>query len=321
MSELRFLAISHSPIIMIRAQAPAEEPELLDHLRRGREMVEHFDPDLIVLFGTDHFAGFQLSLMPSFCIGLEDCEAVGDIGGFAGPLDVPRREARELLAHLREENFDPAVSYRMRVDHAFSQPLTRLFGRNDRYPVIPLFISVLTEPFHSFKRSRLFGEAVGRYAAASGKRVLLMGTGGLSHHPTRYYPLQGEGDPEVHAYQLDRERGGALDDAAWFKRLHDMHMEGAHMLIDGTRTREHIRLNPEYDRRFLKVLERGSLAEMDGLATAETVEKAGIGFMELHSWIAAAAAYGAGGADLPIRTVYAPTLEYGIGYGMAYSDR
>ena len=131
--------------------------------------------------------------------------------------------------------------------------------------------------------------------------------------------FRSEGDPEVYAYQLDRERGGALDDVAWFKRLHDMHMEGAHMLIDGTRTREHIRLNPDCDRRFLDVLERGALEEMDGLATPETVEKAGIGFMELHSWIAAAAAYRAGGAVPPIRTLYAPALEYGIGYGMAYS--
>jgi hypothetical protein len=93
------------------------------------------------------------------------------------------------------------------------------------------------------------------------------------------------------------------------------------MLINGSRTREHIRLNPDHDRQFLDRLERGVLDEMDGMATVETVQTAGIGFMELHSWIAAASAYRAGGAGLPIRTVYAPTLEYGIGYGMAYSDR
>ena len=185
----RFLAISHSPIIMIRARAPKEEPDLLDHLQRGRDMIAAFDPEVIVYFGTDHFAGFHLSLMPTFCVGLADCVAVDDIGGSPGRLLVAEDRARALVEHLRNEDFDPAVSYKMRVDHAFSQPLFRLFGRNDAYPVIPIFISALTEPFSHFRRSRLFGAAVGRFIAQSGLRVLVMGTGGLSHHPTRYYPL------------------------------------------------------------------------------------------------------------------------------------
>jgi 2,3-dihydroxyphenylpropionate 1,2-dioxygenase len=315
----RFLAISHSPIIMIRARAPREEPELLDHLQRAREMIAAFDPEVIMYFGTDHFAGFHLSLMPTFCVGLGDCVAVDDIGGAPGALNVAGDRARDLVEHMRDENFDPAVSYKMRVDHAFSQPLHRLFGRNDRYPVIPIFISVLTEPFNTFGRSRRFGAAVGRFVKRSGLRTLVMGTGGLSHHPTRYYPLPGDAKADVYAYQLDGDRGGSFDDESWFKRLREMHMEGAEMLITGARTRKDIRLNPEMDQKFLDLLAADNLEAFDDWGRREMVDIAGIGFMELHSWVAAAAANRASGNTMPLTTVYAPTLEYGVGYGMAYT--
>jgi 2,3-dihydroxyphenylpropionate 1,2-dioxygenase len=315
----RFLAISHSPIIMIRAKAPQEEPELLDHLQRARDMIAAYDPEVIVYFGTDHFAGFHLSLMPSFCVGLADCVAVDDIGGSPGALNVAEDEARALVEHLREENFDPAVSYKMRVDHAFSQPLFRLFGRNDAYPVIPIFISALTEPFSRFRRSRLFGESVGRFIARSGLRALVMGTGGLSHHPTRYYPLPGDAPPDVHSYLLDGDRGGAFDDRTWFERLRKMHEEGAEMLVSGARTRKDIRLNPEKDREFLTFLAAGDLEAVDDWGGREMIDIAGIGFMELHAWVAAAAAMRTSGSTMPLTTVYAPTLEYGVGYGMAYT--
>jgi 2,3-dihydroxyphenylpropionate 1,2-dioxygenase len=282
-------------------------------------MIEAFDPELIVYFGTDHFAGFHLSLMPTFCVGIADCEAVDDIGGAPGPLNVAGDSARELVEHVRAENFDPAVSYKMRVDHAFSQPLHRLFGRNDRYPVIPIFISVLTQPFNSFRRSRLFGQAVGNFIAQSGKRILIMGTGGLSHHPTRYYPLPEDAEPSVYAYQLDGDRGGNFDDASWFERLRRMHLEGAEMLISGARTRKDIRLNPEMDRRFLELFAADQLEAMDDWGRPETVEQAGIGFMEVHAWIAAGGAKRSSGETTALTTVYAPALEYGVGYGMAYS--
>lgn len=317
---VRFLTISHSPIIMIRARPPQEEPVLLEHLRIAQESIKAFDPELIILLGTDHFAGFHLSQMPPFCIGINECTAVDDVGGYAGNYKVDKESALGLVQHLRDEGFDPTISFKMRVDHAFSQPIHRLFGELDVYPVVPIFISVLTPPFMAFKRSRLFGEAIGHYAKQSGKRILIIGTGGLSHHPTRYYPSPDQADPDVFAYQMDGDRGGGkYDDESWFKRLYEMHVEGADMLISGARTREDIKLNPEMDQWFLKQLEDGTLEALDDMANMETVEKAGIGFMELHTWIAARAAHMASGSTAKPVTTYSPALEYGIGYGMAYT--
>jgi 2,3-dihydroxyphenylpropionate 1,2-dioxygenase len=310
--------VSHSPILMIRARAPREEAEILALYQRCADAIRAFAPEVTVIFGCDHYAGFHLSLMPAWCVGLA-AEAVGDVGGFPGKLDVPREAALSLVSALREAGFDPAVSRRMRVDHGFSQPLHRLLGALDARPVIPVFIDVANPPLARFARTRQFGEAAGRWAAASGKRVLFIGSGGMSHHPTRYYPLEGTASPDVAAWQMDGAQGGSYTDEQWFKRLLDMHLEGAQMLVNGSRTAKDIRLNPEFDRGFLGAVTAGRLEDFDRLAPEDLLQRAGVGSLELHTWIAAAAAERAAGGTPPKHSFYAPTLEYGIGYGMAYT--
>ena len=96
-------------------------------------------------------------------------------------------------------------------------------------------------------------------------------------------------------------------------------MTGAEMLISGQRTAEHIRLNAEFDRWFMERLGAGDEESLARIAPDEAFEKAGIGSLELHTWIAALAAHQSAGGTPPIKQIYSPTLEYGIGYGMAYS--
>lgn len=312
--------VSHSPIIMIRAKAPADEPAILRLYERCAETIKRFDPELVIVFGSDHFAGFFLDTMPAYCIGLAG-EAVADVGGFSGKLNVPADTARALLLHVRASGFDPAVSYRMTVDHAFSQPIHRLTGALDRYPVIPIFIGALVPPFMSFARSRDFGAAVGQFVKSMGKRTLMIGSGGLSHHPTRYYPLVGQASPEVAAWQMSGERAGTFSAEQWHQKLYDDHIEGADMLISGQRTAQDIRLNADFDRWFMARFAAGDTDALVRMPPDEAFEKAGIGSLELHTWIASLAAQQAAGGVLPTQQCYSPTLEYGIGYGMAFSPQ
>ena len=311
--------VSHSPIIMIRAKPPKEEPEIEALYGDCIKTIEAFDPERVVIFGSDHFAGFHLRVMPAYCVGVS-AEAVDDVGGFGGKLDVPAEDALALAQSLRADGFDPALSYEMRVDHAFSQPLHRLMGSLDRYPVIPVFIGALAPPWLPFSRSHQVGSAVGRFIAKSGKRTLIVGSGGMSHHPTRYYPLLGEATPDVFAYQMKGAEGGTFTDDEWFARLLKMHEEGAEMLVSGQRTKEDIKLNPAFDEWFMDRFAVGDLDAFDALDADETFKRAGIGSLELHTWIAALAAQMSAGGALPDRNIYAPTLEYGIGYGMAFSQ-
>lgn len=122
------------------------------------------------------------------------------------------------------------------------------------------------------------------------------------------------------AWQLEGPRGKGLTEAAWFKKLYEDHVVGAQMLISGQRTPADIKLNPAFDQDFMA---RFVAADQDALAALDSqtlFEEAGLGSLELHTWVAALAAHGAAGGTPPRHRLYSPTLEYGIGYGMAYSD-
>jgi 2,3-dihydroxyphenylpropionate 1,2-dioxygenase len=310
---------SHSPLIYCYARPPACHDAADQQYAERAAEIRAFDPELVIVFGPDHFNGFFLDLMPPFCAGLK-CQAVGDIGGFAGPLRVSGDEALACIKAVRTAGVDLAVSYDMTVDHGFSQTMQRALGALDAYPCIPIFVNGIAPPYVPFRRSRLLGEAVGRFAAGLGKRVLFLASGGMSHNPTRYYPQYGSGDPRVTGYQLT---GGGdavgLSKAEWLERLDVMHREGALMLIDGRRTRADLKLNPEFDAQFLDIITSTDLSRVDALEPAWMVDQAGIGSLELHTWVAAAAAHAAAGGSAPMVDLYAEALEYGIAFGMVHA--
>jgi 2,3-dihydroxyphenylpropionate 1,2-dioxygenase len=205
----------------------------------------------------------------------------------------------------------------MTVDHAFSQTLHIMLGGLDVYPVVPIFINCITTPFVPFARSRLLGEAVGHFAAELGKRTLFLSSGGMSHHPTRYYPILGEGEESVTAWQMSGGKDPAsLTRREWLDRLDVMHREGAEMIARGERTAAQMHLNEEADRRFLDVLTSGNLKEFDSWDQEKLVAEAGIGFMELHTWIAGSAAHISSGGAPPEVSFYNVTPELGIAAGV-----
>src|SRR5262249_31714726 len=129
-----------------------------------------FKPDLVVVFGPDHFNGFFYELMPAFCIG---SAAVGtkDWHLEGGPLDVPRELAVSAVRYLQSRDFDVALSHAMKVDHGITIPLYKLTGALARYPVLPVFINCAADPRPSFRRVRAFGAALGDFLAMQDMRI------------------------------------------------------------------------------------------------------------------------------------------------------
>ena len=314
------ICASHSPLLYCYAKEPDDWEALKAAYKAREDAVRDFDPELVIAFGADHFNGFFLKLMPAFCVGLK-ATAVGDIGGFAGPLDVPGDLAEDLVHYLRRNDIDPAVSTDMTIDHAFSQTINKMLGGLDAKPVIPIFVNAIAEPFVPFRRTRLMGEAIGRFAAESGKRVLLLASGGMSHNPRRYYPELGDGTAAVTAWQLS---GGdypeSLTPEQWLQLLDEMHHEGAEMIVRGDRTAKDMKLNQEADERFLEVFCGNRLTEYDDWDQHELVDEAGIGSMELQTWIAAAAAHKAAGGAAPVLDFYSVAIEIGIACGIVHGD-
>lgn len=314
------ICASHSPLLYCYAQAPEEWSGLQTAYKEREAAARAFDADLVIAFGADHFNGFFLKLMPAFCVGLK-ATAVGDIGGFEGPLNVPTDTATAIVNDLRRKDIDPAFSTDMTIDHAFSQTINNMLGSLDAKPVVPIFINAIAEPYVPFRRTRLMGQAIGEYAASLNKRVLFLASGGMSHNPRRYYPEIGKGTPEVAAWQRSGgDEAESLSSAQWIELLEVMHIEGAEMIVRGERTAKDMKLNQEADERFLEVFCNDRLEEFDQWDPYALIEEAGIGSMELHTWIAAAAAHQAAGGSKPVTDFYTVAPELGIAAGIVHAD-
>jgi 2,3-dihydroxyphenylpropionate 1,2-dioxygenase len=211
-------------------------------------------------------------------------------------------------------------SYGRRTFHAFSQTINNMLGGLQARPTIPIFINCIAPPLVPFRRSRLLGDAIGRYAKTVDKKVLFLASGGMSHHPTRYYPELGDGPDDVTAWQMSGgDDPASLSPQEWIDRLEEMHIEGAKMITRGERTAEHMRLNADADARFLEVLTSGDLGRYDTWDPAKVVKEAGIGSMELHTWIAATAAHLAAGGNIPQTDFYSIAPELGIAAGIVHA--
>ncbi len=93
------------------------------------------------------------------------------------------------MRRVLDEGVDVCTySYSMQADHGVTQPLHFLCeGKLDRYPTIPIFINGAAAPMPTTKRTIALGRAVGQYIKSlnleNEPRVLVLGTGGLSHDP------------------------------------------------------------------------------------------------------------------------------------------
>jgi 2,3-dihydroxyphenylpropionate 1,2-dioxygenase len=307
---------SHSPII----EFPAVETDSLRRVHAGldevRGEVEAFDPDLVVVFGVDHYGGHHMDSMPSFCIGVE-ATALADVGGTPGPLDVPREVAVGAVNHARSAGVDVAVSYAMDVDHGFTQALVRLCGGIDRYPVLPVFVSCIQPPFVPFARARALGQAMGEYLATlDASRVLVVGTGGLGHDPRVLFPPIDEVPPEWRPYHLHGRSQQEVSQQSWIDYEIEAHQVAATFLADPTIPDELFGLHEDWDRAFLQRFCSHDVDSFDHWQPEQVVADAGIGAMEVLSWVAARAAMAVLTGTAPRLRLQQVCREIGIGFGI-----
>ena len=146
------------------------------------------EPEVVVVFYNDHGLNFFLDKMPTFAVGAAPEYVNGDEG--QGMPDFPPFAGDEklswhLINQLVDHDFDITICQEMMVDHAFALPLKLLFPNKDKCPIpaVPISINTVLYPFPSARRCAALGQAVGDAIRAweEDKRVLVIGTGGLSH--------------------------------------------------------------------------------------------------------------------------------------------
>ena len=273
--------MSHSPLLNL----PGPSQDLLDDinvpLTDARAFVREYDPEVVVIFSPDHYNGFFYRLMPPFCIGT-NAVGVGDFGTQAGPLNVASDIATACATAILDAGVDIAISASMEVDHGTVQPLQTLFGDAAARPVIPIFINSVATPLGPLKRARALGAAVGNFAATLDKRVLLVGSGGLSHDPP--VPTLASAPPGA----LGRIVHGEPMTSAQRRARQVAVMEMAQKFAQGRGPLQP--LNPEWDHRFLDILDRGDLTELDAWSNDWIAREAGNSAHEIRTWVAAFAA-------------------------------
>lgn len=194
-----------------------------------REWVAAARPDVAVLVYNDHATALSFEIIPTFAIGVAERFAPADEG--YGPRPVPVVDGHADLAwHLAEslilDGFDMTIINRLDVDHGLTVPLSVLAGDVERwpFPVIPIAVNVVQYPPPTGERCFALGAAIGRAVASfpDGLRVLMIGTGGMSHQ------LQGERagliNPDFDLAFLD----SLASDATWARqRTHVDYVEHA----------------------------------------------------------------------------------------------
>ena len=301
------ICMSHSPLMLsgIEATDPAKHEGFYAGVAQCAKTLADYRPDLLVVFGPDHFNGLFYDLMPSFCVGLE-AESTRDWDLPPGRLDVPRALALDCVRHLHRAGIDTAVSYRMKVDHGTTIPLHKLTGGLDRHPVLPVVINCAADPRPDFRRVRMVGEAVGTFLATlQGKRIAIIGSGGLSHDPPT--PRIGSAPKEIADRLIDRRILSKADYDAQQGRV----IEACRVLARGGASI--LPPSRDWDRRFLTPLLAQDLQAFDHWSDADVDREAGFGGHEVRCWVAAFAAMKAAGAFSAQEHFHAMIPEWATG--------
>jgi len=275
-----------------------------DGLTEVNSLIRGARPDAVLIVGSNHFRGFWLDLLPAFTVGVAECEMSGESGTPQGAATVDRALGRHLCHSLVADEFDIAFSVRLQVDHGITHAVQYLLGGLD-VPIVPVVINVFAPPLPTLHRCEALGSSLAAAIAADGadKRVVVIGSGGLSH--TLPFPEWDEPASADDRFLVEAWTNGR---ANW--RDYD------------ARRREIIRAAPavvreDFDAEMLELVATGRLADLadpQRWPQRRLLEEGGNGANELRSWLVMAAACGHG----PGRTVvYSPMPEWLTGMGLA----
>ena len=315
-SSAAYLAcVVHVPVFTI--QGREQNKELWSAYDARIAEFQAFDPELVFVFGGDHYDNVFLNLIPQFMIG-HRAHAIDDCGGTPGVLDVPTQISRPLANHLVEAGFDIATSYDMGMDHGFSNVLGNFLGQLDSRPVVPIYINAIADPRPTMRRCRELGEAIGAFAAGLGKRVAFLGSGGLSHETDFIFPqYDTASDDTMRDYIVSGGTAGTLSRQAFVDKI-QTDMDGlSGQLISGEFKAPWI--NKDWDEKFLTTFGSADLSQFDSWTDRQILDEGGAGAGEIRNWVAAAAAAAVAGADERVIDYYSAESTTAVGVGVAHS--
>src|SRR5262249_10898689 len=148
--------------------------------------------------------------------------------------------------------------------------------------------------------------AVGLWAHARPERILMVGSGGLSHDPP--LPTLANATADVRARLTNGSSMSHAERVSRQSRIFDVGYDRP-----DTKLRP---LNPDWAREVLAAFSRGEVEALDGVDDEKLTKVAGSGAHELRSWVAALSAAKAAGKTNGQVLFYEPIEEWITGMGI-----
>jgi 2,3-dihydroxyphenylpropionate 1,2-dioxygenase len=270
------IAMSHSPLIMTsEASAGDKGQRFLQTTKEMKKWIQETGADVIVLVSDDHFNSYFYDHMPSFTIGIGECEGWGDWQIPEYKIPVQQDLAKHILHTGLENNVDFAFTMRMKVDHGHTQAI--YFLNSDLgIPVVPIAVNTAAPPLPTMDRCFQLGEMLRQSIESweSDKKVAIVASGGLSH----WVPIP----------KIDSEK---QEDQGLIHILKNgrQEIEQLEEYLDSRKTRvtslQTGPVNEEWDRLLLQLIKD---KEFDSLRkwTSEFIEEnGGNGGQEIRNWL------------------------------------
>ncbi len=298
------IAMSHSPLIMTNEEAGGEKGKrFIDKAHEMKEWLQENKPDVLILISDDHFNSYYYNHMPSFTIGIGECEGWGDWQIPPYKIPVKKDLAKHILNTGLENGFDFAFTMSMKVDHGHTQGIYFLNPELE-IPVVPIAVNTSAPPLATMDRCFQLGEMI-REAIQSWEpdlKVAIIASGGLSH----WVPIP----------KIDSEKP---DDQALINVL----LNGLSVIEDPVEYRKNREqrvqkvksgpVNEEWDREFLTAILAEDYNKLRKWSYSYIEENGGNGGQEIRNWLVLLGALQGFKAEI---VCYEPVPEWVTGMGI-----
>ncbi|HZG71659.1 MAG TPA: hypothetical protein VEY51_09005 [Chondromyces sp.] len=270
------VAMSHSPMIMTNEAGGGEKGQRFLHTAgEMKKWLQDIGADIMVLISDDHFNSYFYDHMPSFTIGIGQCEGWGDWQLPKYKIPVQQDLAKHILQTGLENNVDFAFTLKMKVDHGHTQGIYFLNPDLD-IPVVPIAVNTSAPPLPTMDRCFQLGEVIRKAIESweTDKKVAVVASGGLSH----WVPIP----------KIDSEKP---EDQTLIQVLKNGRQE-IEQLDEYLQTREtrvtRIKsgpVNEECDRKFLRLIKEKDFKTLRNWSAEFIEENLGNGGQEIRNWL------------------------------------
>ncbi|MBS4213898.1 hypothetical protein [Neobacillus rhizophilus] len=270
------VAMSHSPMIMTNEAGGGEKGQrFINTAAEMRKYLEQSGADVIVLISDDHFNSYFYDHMPSFTIGIGECEGWGDWQIPKYQIPVQQELAKHILHTSLENNVDFAFTLKMKVDHGHTQGIYFL-NPDLQIPVVPIAVNTSAPPLPTMDRCFQIGEVVRKAIESWDQdlKVAIVASGGLSH----WVPIpkiESEKPEDQFLVNVLKNGRQEIDQLDQYLKLRETNVT---KLKSGP-------VNEQVDREFLRLVTEKDYSTLRNWSAAFIEENLGNGGQEIHNWL------------------------------------